>query len=62
MSRGVQTFKQRDITKAIKAAVNAGVKGWRIEIADGKIIVVAAAPATTAPQDDPNVNEWDTVK
>jgi hypothetical protein len=62
MSRAAQTtFRQRDITKAIKAAVKAGVKDWRVEIdRDGKISVVPAAPAT-APQ-DPNVNEWDTVK
>jgi hypothetical protein len=39
MTRGA-TFKQSDITKAIKAAVRAGVKDWRVEIADGKIIVV----------------------
>jgi hypothetical protein len=46
MSRGASTFKQTDITKAIKAAVKAGVKDWRVEIdRDGKIIVVAAEPA-----------------
>jgi hypothetical protein len=46
MSRGANTFKQTDVTRAIKAAVKAGVKDWRVEIdRDGKIIVVAAAPA-----------------
>jgi hypothetical protein len=61
MSRGANTFKQTDITKAIKAAVKAGVKDWRVEIdRDGKIIVVAAEPAKTP--DDQNINEWDTVK
>jgi hypothetical protein len=62
MSRGVYSFKEKDLSRAIRATVKAGVTGWRIEIADGKIIVVAATPATAAPQDDPNVNEWDTVK
>jgi hypothetical protein len=32
MSRGAQTFKQGDVTKAIKAVVKAGVKDWRLEI------------------------------
>ena len=44
MSRGAQTFKQGDVTKAIKAVVKAGVKDWRLEIGDGKIIVVAGEP------------------
>jgi hypothetical protein len=50
MSRGAHTFKQTDITKAIKAAVKAGVKDWRVEIdRDGKIVIVAepaSAPNT----------------
>jgi hypothetical protein len=50
MARGASTFKQTDITKAIKAAVKAGVKDWRVEIADGKIMI-AAAPAS-APDTD----------
>jgi hypothetical protein len=60
MSRGVQTFKQGDVTKAIKAAVKAGVKDWRIEIA-GKIIVTGAAPRE---EQNPTseANEWDSVK
>ena len=44
MSRGAQSFKQGDVTKAIKAVVKAGVKDWRLEIGDGKIIVVASQP------------------
>ena len=51
MSRGPQSFKQRDVTAAIKAVVKAGVKDWRIEIVEGKIIVVAAKPAS-APDTD----------
>jgi hypothetical protein len=52
MSRGANTFKQTDVTRAIKAAVKAGVKDWRVEIADGKIIVVAAAPASAPDTDE----------
>jgi hypothetical protein len=46
MSRGVQPFKQGDVTRAIKGVVKSGVKDWRIEIAEGKIVVIGAAPAT----------------
>ena len=41
MSRGAQSFKQGDITKAIKGAVKAGFKVGRFEIEDGKIVVFA---------------------
>src|SRR5713101_2011063 len=51
MSRGAQSFKQGDVTRAIKAAVKSGVKGWRVEIAEGKIIVVAAEPASASGAD-----------
>jgi hypothetical protein len=58
MSRGAHTFKQGDITKAIKGAVNAGLSVKRVEIVDGKIIVFAGRP------DDKQdaANEWDGVQ
>ena len=41
MSRAPSTFKQRDVTAALKAAAAAGVKLKRIEIAqDGKIVLI----------------------
>ncbi len=41
MSRGQQIFKQRAVTKALKAMVKAGIAVRRIEIdKDGKIIIV----------------------
>jgi hypothetical protein len=47
MSRGVLTFKRRDVTRAIKAAQIAGIDVHRVEIdRDGKIIVVTAEPAS----------------
>jgi hypothetical protein len=51
MSRGAQPFKQGDVTKIIKAVVKAGVKDWRIEIAEGKIVVVATEPASASGTD-----------
>jgi hypothetical protein len=41
MPRSMSTFRQTDLTRAIKAARNAGVGVVRAEIAkDGKIIIV----------------------
>lgn len=61
MSRGAQTFKQGDVTKALKAAEKAGLKVRRVEVRkDGSILLDFDRPARTS--DDPNVNEWDTVK
>ncbi|MGY3494190.1 hypothetical protein [Bradyrhizobium sp. USDA 4502] len=44
MSRSPASFKQADVTKAVKACVNAGVKVGRVEISAGKIIVIADHP------------------
>ena len=61
MSRGQQTFKQRDVTKAIKATVKAGIAINRVEIdKDGKIIIVPAK-AEDAVGNNPEKNEWDGV-
>jgi hypothetical protein len=60
MSRGAQTFKQGDVTKALKAAEKAGLKVQRAEVRkDGSILLDFDRPPS-APG-DPNVNEWDKV-
>jgi hypothetical protein len=63
MSRGTQTFKQGDVTKALKAAAAAGVGVRRIEIdpRDGKIVIVAGQPEADSSSAG-DANEWDTVK
>jgi hypothetical protein len=49
MSRGQQTFKQNDLTKAIKATVKAGIAVGRVEIdKDGRIVIVPARPEDAA--------------
>jgi len=41
MARAPATFRQSDITKAIRAARKAGVENVRVEIAkDGRIVIV----------------------
>jgi hypothetical protein len=59
MSKGAQTFKQGDVTKALKAAANAGVEVQRFEIDSmtGKIIVYAGKPGETE-KTEPANNEW----
>jgi hypothetical protein len=62
MSRGQQTFKQRDLTKAIKAAVKAGIAVGRVEIDKaGKIVIVPVKPEHQADAREPEKNEWDAV-
>ena len=61
MSRGQQTFKQRDLTKAIKATVKAGIPIERVEIdKNGKIVIVAKVEGVVN-GDNPENNEWDRV-
>jgi hypothetical protein len=58
MSRGAHKFKQADVTKAIKGAVNAGLSVKRVEIEGGKIVVFAGRPDNQSAQ----ANEWDDVQ
>ena len=60
MSRARQHFRQNDVTKAIAAAVKAGLSVARVEISrDGRIVVIAgkagpdqdAAPSTESDLD-----------
>jgi hypothetical protein len=62
MSRGQQTFKQRDVTKALKATVKAGIAVNRVEIdKDGKIVIVTSKAEEAVNGDNPEKNEWDGV-
>jgi hypothetical protein len=47
VARGTCTFKQRDVTAAVKAVAAAGREVQRVEIdpSNGRIIVVVASPA-----------------
>jgi hypothetical protein len=59
MPRGACTFKQTDVTKAVKAVVSAGVEVARVEVdRDGRIIVVVGKVAQDAGSAS-DKNEWD---
>jgi hypothetical protein len=61
MSRGQQTFKQSDVTKAVKATVKAGIAVERVEIDKGGKIVVVTAKAEDADGRKLEENEWNEV-
>ncbi|RXG84284.1 hypothetical protein [Bradyrhizobium vignae] len=57
MSRGRQLFRQADVTKAIKAAVAAGLPVARVEIEGGRIIVIAGRPEQDAGTAEPDLDQ-----
>jgi hypothetical protein len=69
MARGPLTFRQRDVTRAIKAAQAAGVALTRVWIeADGKIVLGIAngqvdlvGQPSGPPLGSPEVNTWEDV-
>jgi hypothetical protein len=53
MARGACSFKQQDVTRALRATLAAGVAVLRVEIDKyGKIVVVTAGERPPAPVDD----------
>jgi hypothetical protein len=61
MARAPSTFRQQDVTKAVKAVTAGGVNIARIEIdKEGKIVIIAVN-AGDQPVQVPEANEWDHV-
>jgi hypothetical protein len=56
MSRAPQSFKQRDVARAIKAAKAAGLTAYRIEIVNGYPAIIVGAVDNTK---DDDVRSWD---
>jgi hypothetical protein len=51
LTRAPATFRQSDITKAIRAARKAGVENVRVEITkDGKLVIITAPEPEPAPE------------
>jgi hypothetical protein len=63
MSRAPATFKQRYVTRALKAIAAAGqrVSGIKINSKSGEIEVVIGKPTAQDPASAQEGNEWDTV-
>jgi hypothetical protein len=64
MSNRPATFRQADVSRAVKGATAAGLTIGRIEIdPTGKIVLVAATEAARGPTGSRSgdVNEWDEV-
>jgi hypothetical protein len=68
MPRGVCTFRKRDLTAAIEAAIAAGIEVAGVEVRkDGTIIIKIATPVEKAANDNFSAagknlaNPWDRV-
>jgi hypothetical protein len=61
MSRGPQNFRQRDVTKAVKALAAAGksVAEIRVDKTGAHIVVAGEAIEAKATAEEPN--EWDRI-
>jgi hypothetical protein len=63
MARGPCTFRQADVTRALKAARAAGFEHVRVEIdREGKIAIVARANDAGAEGKAEEANEWDRIQ
>ena len=61
MPRAPSTFRQQDVTRAVKAVAAAGVHIARIEIDKAGKIVIITAGVTDQPGETMEANEWDRV-
>jgi hypothetical protein len=61
MARAPSTFRQQDVTRAVKAVTAAGVHVGRIEIDKAGKIVIITADATGRPGEMREANEWDNI-
>jgi hypothetical protein len=61
MARAPCTFRQTDVTRAVKAVAAAGVHIARVEIDRAGKIVIIAAEATEQSGEPTEANEWDRV-
>jgi hypothetical protein len=61
MSRQPCVFRQRDVTRAVKAVAAAGVAVAKVEVdRDGKIVVVVGEPSQNRLSSNGG-NEWDRI-
>ena len=61
MPRAPSTFRQQDVTRAVKAVVAAGVGIARVEIDKAGKITIIALGSDLLGEGGKRANEWDTV-
>jgi hypothetical protein len=62
MTRAPATFRQQDVTKAVKAVAAAGVHIARVETDKaGKIVIITTDATENQSGESAEVNEWDRV-
>ena len=61
MARAPSTFRQQDVTRAVKAVTAAGVHIARVEIDKTGKIVIITADTTGRPSETKEANEWDRI-
>jgi hypothetical protein len=61
MARAPSTFRQQDVTRAVKAVTAAGVHIARVEIDKAGKITIITGDGAGQPADLPEANEWDRV-
>jgi hypothetical protein len=61
MSRGPQTFRQGDVTKAVKGVVAAGIGVQRVEVDRVGKIVVVLAKGEEDKRTYGETSEWDSI-
>ena len=60
MARAPSTFRQQDVTRAVKAVAAAGVHIARVEIDKaGKIVIITTDATENQSGESAEVNEWD---
>jgi hypothetical protein len=60
MARGTCTFRLKDVTRALRASIAAGVEVQRVEIdREGKIVLVVGSPAEPEASETPTpLDSW----
>jgi L-asparaginase/Glu-tRNA(Gln) amidotransferase subunit D len=61
MARAPSTFRQQDVTRAVKAVSAAGVTIARVEVDKSGKIAIITTNGTAAHDQDKEGNEWDRI-